>query len=234
MREIVLDTETTGFEPSEGHRLVEIGCVEIFDRYPTGNIFHAYVNPERDMPAGAFNVHGLSAEFLKDKPLFPHIYDGFVEFLGDANIVIHNAAFDMKFLNAEFTKIGKPLLASSRIIDTLMLARRKHPGMSNTLDALCDRYNIDRSKRVKHGALLDSEMLAEVYSELLGGKQSKMDLNASKFLKTGKLKPAAKRTVAIEPLINDDERVKHAEFIATLGENAVWGKYINTTTIKST
>jgi DNA polymerase III subunit epsilon len=226
MREIVLDTETTGFEPSEGHRLVEIGCVEIFDRYPTGNIFHAYVNPERDMPAGAFNVHGLSAEFLKDKPLFPHIYDGFVEFLGDANIVIHNAAFDMKFLNAEFTKIGKPLLASSRIIDTLLLARRKHPGMSNTLDALCDRYNIDRSKRVKHGALLDSEMLAEVYSELLGGKQSKMDLNASKFSKTGKLKPAAKRTVAIEPLINDDERVKHAEFIATLGENAVWGKYI--------
>jgi DNA polymerase III subunit epsilon len=226
MREIVLDTETTGFEPSEGHRLVEIGCVEIFDRYPTGNIFHAYVNPERDMPAGAFNVHGLSAEFLKDKPLFSNVYDGFVEFLGDANIVIHNAAFDMKFLNSEFTKIGKPLLASSRIIDTLMLARRKHPGVSNTLDALCDRYNIDRSKRIKHGALLDSEMLAEVYSELLGGKQSKMDLNASKFSKADKLKPAAKRTVAIEPLINDDERAKHAEFIATLGENAVWSKYI--------
>jgi DNA polymerase III subunit epsilon len=226
MREIVLDTETTGFEPSEGHRLVEIGCVEIFDRYPTGNIFHAYVNPERDMPAGAFNVHGLSAEFLKDKPLFSNVYDGFIEFLGDANIVIHNAAFDMKFLNSEFTKLGKPVLASSRIIDTLLLARRKHPGVSNTLDALCDRYNIDRSKRVKHGALLDSEMLAEVYSELLGGKQSKMDLNASGFSKADELKPAAKRMVAIDPLINDDERAKHAEFIATLGENAVWNKYI--------
>jgi DNA polymerase III subunit epsilon len=226
MREIVLDTETTGFEPSEGHRLVEIGCVEIIDRYPTGKIFHTYVNPERDMPAGAFNVHGLSAEFLKDKPLFPHVYDGFVEFLGDANIVIHNAAFDMKFLNAEFTKIGKPVLASSRIIDTLLLARRKHPGASNTLDALCDRYNIDRSKRVKHGALLDSEILAEVYSELLGGKQSKMDLNASGLSKADKLKPSAKRTIALEPLLNDDEREKHSEFIATLGENAVWNKYI--------
>ena len=226
MREIVLDTETTGFEPSEGHRLVEIGCVEIVDRYPTGNIYHTYVNPERDMPAGAFNVHGLSAEFLKDKPLFASVANDFIEFLGDANIVIHNAAFDTKFLNFELNRIGKKPLSSSRIIDTLMLARRKHPNMSNSLDALCDRYSIDRSKRVKHGALLDSEILAEVYSELLGGKQSKFDLNASRLSKVDRLAPAVKRKTPLKPLLTDNERVKHAEFIATLGENAIWNKYI--------
>ncbi len=226
MREIVLDTETTGFEPSEGHRLVEIGCVEIVDRYPTGNIYHTYVNPERDMPAGAFNVHGLSAEFLKDKPLFASIADDFIAFLGDANIVIHNAAFDTKFLNFELNKIGKQPLSSSRIIDTLMLARRKHPNMSNSLDALCDRYSIDRSKRIKHGALLDSEILAEVYSELLGGKQSKFDLNSVKFSKIDKVAPAAKRIVSLPPLLTEEERNKHADFIATLGENVIWNKYI--------
>ena len=226
MREVVLDTETTGFEPSEGHRLVEIGCVEIIDRYPTGNVYHTYVNPQRDMPAGAFNVHGLSAEFLKDKPLFGSVVDEFIAFLGDANIVIHNAAFDTKFLNFELNKIGKAPLSSSRIVDTLLLARRKHPNMSNSLDALCDRYNIDRSKRVKHGALLDSEILAEVYSELLGGKQSRFDLNASRLSKADRLAPAAKRKTPLAPLLTEEERIKHAEFIGTLGEDAIWNKYI--------
>ncbi len=226
MREVVLDTETTGFEPSEGHRLVEIGCVEIIDRTPTGNVYHTYVNPLRDMPAGAFNVHGLSAEFLKDKPLFGAVADEFIAFLGDANIIIHNAAFDTKFLNFELNKVGKPPLSSSRIIDTLLLARRKHPNMSNSLDALCDRYNIDRSKRVKHGALLDSEILAEVYSELLGGKQSIFDLNASSLSKADRLAPAAKRKTPLASLLTNDERAKHAEFTGTLGENVIWNKYI--------
>ncbi len=225
MREIVLDTETTGFEPSEGHRLVEIGCVEIFNCSPTGKIFQTYINPERDVPAGAFKVHGLSAEFLKDKPLFSAVADDFITFLGDANIVIHNASFDTKFLNFELKKIGKPPLSSSKIVDTLMIARRKHPNASNTLDALCDRYNIDRSKRVKHGALLDCEMLAEVYSELLGGKQGTMDLNKLALAQSGAQSPAAKRTVPIAPLITQDERDKHADFVDTLSDTAVWKKY---------
>ncbi len=226
MREIVLDTETTGFEPSEGHRLVEIGCVELYNRYPTGKTFHAYINPERDMPVDAFNVHGLSAEFLKDKPLFSAIADDFIQFLEDSVIVIHNAAFDMKFLNFELQRIKAPPLAPGRIVDTLLLARRKHPGTSNSLDALCDRYGIDRSKRVKHGALLDSEMLAEVYSELLGGKQSKLDLSASATSRRNTVHTPAKRAITLETLLNVDERTSHAEFVSTLGEAAIWNRYI--------
>ena len=163
MREIILDTETTGLDPNEGHRLVEIGCVEMIDRNPTGATWHKYFNPERDMPVEAFNVHGLSAEFLSDKPLFAELAQEFVDFVGDAHLVIHNAGFDMRFLNAELKRVNLAVLAMDRVVDTLAMARRKHPGARASLDELCQRYGIDNSKRVKHGALLDAEILAEVY-----------------------------------------------------------------------
>ncbi|MFZ2467879.1 MAG: DNA polymerase III subunit epsilon, partial [Parvibaculum sedimenti] len=171
MRQIVLDTETTGLSPDEGHRLVEVGCLEVFNHVPTGNVFHRYMNPERDMPEGAFRVHGLSAEFLRDKPKFAEVVDEFLEFIGDAELVIHNAGFDMTFLNAELKWVGRPPLAAARAVDTLMIARKRFPGAQNSLDALCRRFNIDNSGRVKHGALLDAELLAEVYLELMGGRQ---------------------------------------------------------------
>ncbi len=163
MREIVLDTETTGLDPLDGHRLVEIGCVELVNRIPSGLTFHRYFNPERGMPAEAFAVHGLSDEFLKDKFFFAEVADDLIAFLGDAPLVIHNAMFDMGFLNAELERAGRPLLARERMVDTLLIARRKHPGGSNRLDDLCARYAIDNSRRTKHGALLDAELLAEVY-----------------------------------------------------------------------
>jgi DNA polymerase III subunit epsilon len=178
------------------------------------------------VPEGAFNVHGLSAEFLKDKPLFKDVATGFMDFIEDSPLIIHNAAFDTKFLNFELQRIKRKALSPSRIVDTLQLARRKHPGTSNSLDALCDRYNIDRSKRVKHGALLDSEILAEVYSELLGGKQSKLDLNASNTARGVEIIKAANRTVQLEPLLTENELAHHQAFVATLGETAIWGKYI--------
>jgi len=171
MREIVLDTETTGFEPAEGHRLVEIGCVELMHQIPTGNTYHVYINPEREMPEEAYRVHGLSDEFLGDKPVFAAVADAFLEFIGDAPLVIHNAAFDMNFLNAELGWAKKPLLPMEQAIDTLMMARQKFPGAAATLDALCRRFEIDNSNRTLHGALLDAELLAEVYLELMGGRQ---------------------------------------------------------------
>ena len=229
MREIVLDTETTGFEPSEGHRLVEIGCVELQDRFPTGRTFHVYVNPERDMPQDAFKVHGLSIDFLKDKPLFAEVADDFITFVGDAQLVIHNAQFDTKFLNFELGRLGHQPLPADRIVDTLQLARRKHPGGPNSLDALCDRYGLDRSRRVKHGALLDAEILAEVYSELLGGKQSKLDLSA-RVGHADRETDAARRArrVALPPRLTEAEREAHAAFVATLGDAAVWSFYMRT------
>ncbi len=226
MREIILDTETTGFEPGEGHRLVEIGCIELVNRFPTGNIYHVHINPERDVPADAFRVHGLSTEFLRDKPLFSALALEFLEFIGDASLVIHNASFDVKFLNFELQKIGLPKLAPERIIDTLQLARRKHPGASNSLDALCDRYGIDRSRRVKHGALLDAEFLAEVYSELLGGKQTRMDLNAANTQSSAVQAVHLARTVELSPLLTDDERQAHEKFIAELGPKTIWSRFI--------
>ena len=168
MREIILDTETTGLDPLRGDRLVEVGCIELVNRMPTGQTFHRYINPQRDMPLEAFNVHGLSAEFLSDKPLFADIVDDFMDFIGDAPLVIHNASFDVGFLNAELDRASRTLIARDRLIDTLLLARRKHPGVSNRLDDLCSRYAIDNSRREKHGALLDAELLAEVYIELTG------------------------------------------------------------------
>ena len=172
MREIVLDTETTGLDPFSGHRLVEIGCVELINHIRTGNHFHIYLNPERDMPREAENVHGLSAEFLKDKPLFSTVASSFLEFIGDSPLVIHNAGFDLKFLNAELDAQGLPAIDFARAIDTVIMARKKFPGSPANLDALCKRFNVDTSTRTKHGALVDAELLAEVYLELRGGRQA--------------------------------------------------------------
>lgn len=171
MRQIVFDTETTGFDPAGGDRLVEIGCVEVVNLMPTGKVYHQYINPERDMPEGAEKIHGLSAAFLKDYPVFSQVYAEFIDFVGDATLVAHNAEFDMKFINAELKKVGASIYPMSQSLDTLALARRKFPGSPNTLDALCKRYAVDNSSRVKHGALLDAELLAEVYLELMGGRQ---------------------------------------------------------------
>ena len=182
MREIVFDTETTGLNPLGGDRVVEIGCVELFNRLPTGETFHVYLNPERDMPDAAFRVHGLSAEFLSDKPLFGDVVQDFIDFIGEAALVAHNASFDMGFINAELVRVNRPVINNERVIDTLQIARRKHPFGPNSLDALCQRYNIDNSKRTKHGALLDSEILAEVYIELTGGRQADLGLAAVETL----------------------------------------------------
>lgn len=172
MREIVFDTETTGLSPLKGDRIVEIGCVELINRAPTGQTFHVYINPERDMPDGAFRVHGLSSDFLADKPAFSAIAEDFLNFIGDSVLIAHNASFDMGFINAELVRLKMPSVAPKRVIDTLQLARRKYPGGPNSLDALCQRYSIDNSRRNKHGALLDSEILAEVYIELTGGRNA--------------------------------------------------------------
>ena len=179
MREIVLDTETTGLDPANGDRVVEIGCVETMHHIGTGESFHVYINPERDMPQEAFNVHGLSEEFLSDKPVFAEIIGDFMAFIGDAPLVIHNAEFDMRFLNAEFKKLGRPLLPRERAIDTVAMARRKFPGAQANLDALCRRFEIDLSRRDKHGALLDAELLADVYLQLCGGLQPGLELAGS-------------------------------------------------------
>ena len=176
MREIVFDTETTGLDPLQGDRLVEIGCIEMVNRFPTGKVFHCYFNPQRDMPEQAFKIHGLSGEFLKDKSLFADKVDELIAFLGDAQLVAHNAMFDLGFLNAELERAGRTAVNRERMVDTLVIARRKHPGGSNRLDDLCVRYAIDNSRRTKHGALLDAEILAEVYLELIGGRQAQLGL----------------------------------------------------------
>lgn len=179
MREIILDTETTGLDPDSGHRIVEIGCVEAKHHIPTGETFHVYCNPERDMPEEAFNVHGLSEAFLAEKPVFAEVVSDFLAFIGDARLVIHNAGFDMKFLNAELRRLGFPALEMTRATDTVALARRTFPGAQASLDALCRRFDIDLSRRDKHGALLDAELLAEVYLQLRGGRQPDLALAGS-------------------------------------------------------
>jgi DNA polymerase III subunit epsilon len=228
MREIVFDTETTGLDPLQGHRLVEIGCIELVNRIPSGQVFHRYVNPDRDMPHEAFAVHGLSLEFLQDKPRFPEICEELIEFIGDAPLVAHNASFDLGFLNAEFERCKKMLLTSDRLVDTLMLARRRHPGGSNRLDDLCARYGIDNSRRTKHGALLDAELLAEVYVELIGGRQASLILvETSHEIATTRYRTTAAppRPVALPPRLSDAELVAHAAFIASLGTQAIWLDY---------
>jgi len=229
MREIVLDTETTGLDPFQGHRLVEIGCVELINRIPSGQTFHRYLNPERNMPAEALAVHGLTEEFLKDKALFAEVADDLVAFLGDAPLVIHNAAFDIGFLNAELERTGRPLIARERMIDTLLIARRKHPGGSNRLDDLCARYAIDNSRRSKHGALLDAELLAEVYVELIGARQAQLILSqaAVSGLAAGEPIIIRQRPSPLIPRLTEEERTAHRRLIASLGEAAIWRDYVN-------
>jgi DNA polymerase III subunit epsilon len=229
MREIILDTETTGLDPLRGDRLVEIGCVEIFNRMPTGQTFHRHINPERDMPAEAFAVHGLSSEFLAGKPLFIQVVDEFLEFIGEAPLVIHNASFDIGFINAELDRIKRPLIARERLVDTLLLARRKHPGVSNRLDDLCSRYAIDNSRRTKHGALLDAELLAEVYIDLIGARQSQLILaSETRESHTGGNgdMPRRQRPMALMPRITDADRAAHRDFVATLGDKAIWNDFL--------
>jgi DNA polymerase-3 subunit epsilon len=227
MREIVLDTETTGLDPYQGDRLVEIGCIELFNRIPTGQNFHRYINPERDMPQGAFEVHGLSIEFLKDKPRFAEIADEFQAFIDGAALVIHNAAFDLGFINAELERVGKPVLARERVVDTLLLARRKHPAGPNRLDDLCTRYGIDNAKRTKHGALLDAEILAEVYIELIGARQAQLGLQEAGATIAAVTRSTIRiRAIPLPSRITSAERAAHREFIGTLGGQAIWRDYI--------
>jgi DNA polymerase-3 subunit epsilon len=229
MREIVLDTETTGLDPLRGDRLVEIGCVEMFNRMPTGQTFHRYINPERDMPQEAFAVHGLSREFLADKPLFAEVVEDFLEFIAGDPLVIHNASFDISFINAELDRISRPSVARDRLVDTLLLARRKHPGVSNRLDDLCSRYAIDNSHRTKHGALLDAELLAEVYIDLIGARQSQLilatDVRDARAGGYGDM-PRRQREVPLAPRVTEADRAAHRAFVATLGDKPVWNEFL--------
>jgi len=229
MREIVLDTETTGLDPLRGDRLVEIGCIELLNSIPSGQTFHRYINPQRDVPEEAFKVHGLSAEFLADKPLFADIVEELLAFIGDAPLVIHNASFDVGFINAELDRCGRAALARERLVDTLMLARRKFVGVRNSLDDLCARFGIDTSRRVKHGALLDAELLAEVYLELIEARQAQLGLTAAAAepaLAAGAEVIVRLRPIPLEPRLTDDERAAHRAFVATLGEKALWNEYL--------
>ncbi|WP_209598999.1 DNA polymerase III subunit epsilon [Ruegeria sp. HKCCSP351] len=237
MREIVLDTETTGFDPESGDRIVEIGAVELWNHVATGETFHVYINPERSMPEEAFGVHGIGPDLLetprppekgevtlKDKPVFAKVGHGFREFVGDARLVIHNASFDMKFLNAELKWMGAPLIPMEQALDTLAIARKRFPGSPASLDALCRRFNIDNSNRVLHGALLDSEILAEVYLELIGGRQPDFGLSTSASSADGGSDDwrAAPRSTPLPSRITEDERAAHEAFVKKLGENALW------------
>jgi DNA polymerase-3 subunit epsilon len=229
MREIVLDTETTGLDPLRGDRLVEVGCVEIYNRMPTGQSFHRYFNPQRDMPAEAFAVHGLSSEFLSNKPLFEEEVDDFLAFIADAPLVIHNASFDISFINAELDRIKRPPILRDRLVDTLLLARRKHPGVSNRLDDLCSRYSIDNSRRTKHGALLDAELLAEVYVDLIGARQSQLILASEsreiRVAGVGEM-PRRQRETPLAPRITEADRAAHREFVQTLGDKPIWNEFV--------
>ena len=227
MREIVFDTETTGLDPLNGDRLVEIGCIELFNRIPTGESFHAYFNPERTMPAAAEAVHGLSDRFLADKPLFSTQAEALLAFIGDSKLVAHNARFDFGFLNAELERCGREIVDLGRMIDSVTIARALHPGAKHSLDALCTRYGIDRSHRVKHGALLDAELLAQLYIELTGGRQIGLTLVAEA---SGMIHAAAEapRPIAVRPAraartftVSEAELARHAAFIAKL-DNALW------------
>lgn len=232
MREIVFDTETTGLDPKTGDRVVEIGAVELVNHIPTGQFFHEYIDPERDMPVEAFNVHGLSEEFLTGKPKFAEIADKFLEFIADAKLIAHNASFDMTFINHELKVLGHPAVPGDVVIDTLQIARRRHPAGPNSLDALCSRYGIDNSRRTKHGALLDAELLAEVYIELIGGKQAALGFAVGELEKetvtTIAAPVRAKASARQSPLagrLSDIELQAHSEFVTNLGENAVWNDY---------
>lgn len=232
MREIALDTETTGFDPAQGDRIVEIGCVEMVNRVRTGKHFHCYLNPQRSMPESAFKVHGLSEAFLKDKPLFAEVVDGFLAFIGDAPLVIHNASFDMKFINAELYKAERAILPMERALDTVRMARQKFPGAPASLDALCKRFDIDLSKRTMHGALLDAELLAEVYLELMGGRQD--SLLSTTTLSEGEdagtmLLPQGNYEGLKEGRpdfgLSEVEQAAHRQFIKKIKE-PIWARYL--------
>jgi DNA polymerase-3 subunit epsilon len=229
MREIVLDTETTGLDPAQGHRLVEIGAVEMVNQIATGAVFHVLINPERDVPDEAFRVHGHSTTFLRDKPVFAAVVEDFLTFIGEDRLVIHNAEFDMRFINAELATLGLAPIGAERVIDTLALARRKHPGAPNNLDALCDRYRIDRARRIKHGALLDAEILVEVYGELSGGRQRSLSFAPAQNARSGLGLAGVVRRSRPGPLAErttEAERAGHRGLIATLGEASIWSRYI--------
>lgn len=227
MREIVMDTETTGLDPYDGHRIVEIGGVELENHVPTGRTYHQYINPRRDMPTEAFEVHGISEEFLADKPPFEAIAQEFVDFIQDAVLVIHNAPFDMKFLNAELEWAGLPKLPNSQALDTLAMARKRFPGSPSSLDALCRRFNIDNSNRTLHGALLDSEILADVYLELIGGRQPDFALASTTQTSssTGTNWRPRPRPTPLPSRLTEQERAAHEAFVESLGEDALWKRF---------
>lgn len=229
MREIVMDTETTGLDPTQGHKVVEIGAVELFNHIPTGRTFHQYINPKRQMPQEAFDVHGLSIEFLTSYPVFKDIAEKFLNFIGSSTLIIHNASFDVKFLNFELDNVGAEKIQNDRVLDTLKLARSKYPGSPASLDALSRRFRIDISKRSKHGALLDSQILAEVYLELIGGRQPGLELisTQTRNTTTSSNDGTFKREVPLPSLLTDTEKKAHDTFIKLLGEKCLWTKGTN-------
>lgn len=225
MREIVLDTETTGLDPFTGDRIVEIGGVELFNHMPTGRTYHQYINPERGMPKEAFEIHGISEDFLRDKPVFAQIGQDFLTFVGDARLVIHNASFDMKFLNFELSRMGLKELPMTQALDSLAIARRRFPGSPASLDALCRRFGIDNSSRTKHGALLDSEILAEVYLELIGGRQPDLVLSQTQTAKTTETDQTWRprpRAIPLPARLTEAEASAHTAFVDKMGEAAIW------------
>lgn len=226
MREIVLDTETTGLDPIDGHRIIDIGCVELVDHFPTGRTYQCYLNPERDVPDEVQKVHGITTEFLQDKPLFAHVVEEFLEFIGDAPLVIHNASFDLKFLNAELKRLSRPAIPLARAIDTIDIAKSKIPGTRYSLDELCRRFSIDLTSRTLHGALLDSRLTAQVYLELVGGRQKHLLLTPIDEISAVSLevRVARVRPEPLKPRISEAEVEAHAAFVAKeLGTNPVWG-----------
>nr|WP_306263537.1 DNA polymerase III subunit epsilon [Pararhizobium sp. IMCC3301] len=230
MREIVFDTETTGLDARKGDKLIEIGCVELVNRFPTGKTYHQYINPEREVSPGAFDVHGLSWDSLKDKPVFADIAAGFMEFVGEDGILVaHNASFDMGFVNTELAAIGQSAYPDERVVDTLVLARRKNPAGPNSLDALCTRFGVNNNHRTFHGALLDAELLAKVYLELLGGAQADLGLNAANpeegLDEDGNLWHPKPRPDPLPPRLSDDERAAHAVYVATFAVESLWSIY---------
>lgn len=228
MRAIVFDTETTGLDPAQGHRVVEIGAIEISNLIATGRVFHVYIDPERDMPEEAFRVHGLSREFLADHKNFAGVVDDFLAFIEDLPLIAHNADFDVRFLNAEFAKLDRPPLAPARIVDTLAMARRLHPGSPSSLDALCQRYGIDLSRRDKHGALLDAGLLAEVYAELMGGRQAALSLQTAAINKrAGQGELLAARPTPLPSRLSEAEIAAHREFVAGMSKSPLWDRYVD-------
>lgn len=223
MREIVLDTETTGLDPDNGHRIVEVACLELVNHLPTGRSYQSYVNPDRDMPSEAFAVHGLSAEFLSDKPRFAEVADALMGFVGESPLVIHNAEFDIRFLNAELRKIERPLLTPDRVVDTLQIARQKFPGAPASLDALCRRFAIDNSAREKHGALLDVELLADVYLELIGGRQAGLQFSSSPQQASTLSATTRPRRPARPHAPSAEELAAHGALVGEL-KNPIWSR----------